>query len=422
MRRGFPLAVLLLLSLCFTNSDVGARQAGDTDPLFDAHGMQENRSYFSLLPFEHIDMLTGNLILKFTDLVLPGDAGLDVRIGRTYNSKGTAGWRFGLEGVPYSVQNPDGVPAGAPDPQASFPKLQMADGATHELFPEAQFSYSVFRTRQFWRYHVSGRRLELPDGTVCFYGSSGQLTAIQDAFQNRIDLSYRFNLELERVRQTLGSGQVREVTFGSGGVAGKIPMTMTYLDRTWFYHTDNDGMLLTFRPPAGPDWLFGYDFFNTRVLRSVTTPNGGRVEYVFRLLQLRRRQWRGRVTRAADSPFDDRRVHHPRRLGVRLPPNGRNACGRERAGQHTHDLPAWHAPRRQRTGPADAAAIPQPGDARTGDLHVRGPRRHAVGWRNRPPSGFADRHPRQSNLYHDLDVPPDELWRLRAAPPDPGDG
>ena len=283
MRRGHPLAVLLLLSLCFTNSDVGARQAGGTDPLFDAHGMQENRSYFSLLPFEQIDMLTGNVILTFTDLVLPGDAGLDVRIGRTYNSKGTAGWRFGLEGVPYSVQNPDGVTGGRAGSAGVL--SEAPDGRRRHARPVPRGAVLVLGVSDQAVLALSRQR---PSARAA--GRHGLLLRIErsaDGDPGRVPEPDRSVLPVQP-RTGAGPadprlGQVREVTFGSGGVAGKIPMTMTYLDRTWFYQTDNDGMLSTFRPPAGPDWLFGYDFFNTRVLRFVTTPNGGRVEYVFTL-------------------------------------------------------------------------------------------------------------------------------------------
>jgi Domain of unknown function (DUF6531) len=61
--------------------------ADGADRVFDARGFDPHRPFFSQLPFEHIDPLTGNLLLTFTDLVLPGNAGFDVKIQRTYNSK-----------------------------------------------------------------------------------------------------------------------------------------------------------------------------------------------------------------------------------------------------------------------------------------------------------------------------------------------
>jgi hypothetical protein len=57
------------------------------DPIFDAKGFDPEREFLSELPFEHVDPMTGNLLLTFTDLTLPGNAGFDLRVQRTYNSK-----------------------------------------------------------------------------------------------------------------------------------------------------------------------------------------------------------------------------------------------------------------------------------------------------------------------------------------------
>ena len=55
--------------------------------IFDAKGFDPKREYLTELPFEHIDPMTGSVLLTFTDLVLPGNAGFDLPIQRTYNSK-----------------------------------------------------------------------------------------------------------------------------------------------------------------------------------------------------------------------------------------------------------------------------------------------------------------------------------------------
>ena len=57
------------------------------DPVIDGKGFGPNRELVSQLPFEHVDPMTGNLLLTFTDLELPGNGGFDLRIQRTYNSK-----------------------------------------------------------------------------------------------------------------------------------------------------------------------------------------------------------------------------------------------------------------------------------------------------------------------------------------------
>jgi hypothetical protein len=81
-------ARLVLLALLITVSPGFAQNP--PHPVFDATGFQQNRDYFSQLPFEHIDTLTGGLVLTFTDLMLPGNAGRELRIQRAYNSKGRA--------------------------------------------------------------------------------------------------------------------------------------------------------------------------------------------------------------------------------------------------------------------------------------------------------------------------------------------
>jgi hypothetical protein len=176
-------------------------------PLYDAQGFQPGRDYLSELPFEHIDTMTGNVLLTFTDLSLPGNAGFDLNIVRAYNSKAPAGWTFGLGGYPYQIDNPDGVPATVnpftTDPKPYFPKLRMPDGSRPELISEAEFSFGVFRTRQFWRYHVSGRRLQLPDGTEAFYAATGLLMYVQDPFGNRIELTHDDNRHLIQIRKLL---------------------------------------------------------------------------------------------------------------------------------------------------------------------------------------------------------------------------
>ena len=92
----------LLACLSIVTTLFAADAWAQNDPVFDAKGFQQNHDYFSALPFEHVDTVTGGLVLTFTDLVLPGNAGRDLRFQRSYNSKGGQ-WTFGIAGLVLQV-------------------------------------------------------------------------------------------------------------------------------------------------------------------------------------------------------------------------------------------------------------------------------------------------------------------------------
>lgn len=76
----------------------GRAWAQEEDPVFGRGGFDKAHPYFSQLPFENIDAASGGLVLTFTDFVLPGNGGMDLRFIHSYNSKHSeAGdWTFGL--------------------------------------------------------------------------------------------------------------------------------------------------------------------------------------------------------------------------------------------------------------------------------------------------------------------------------------
>ncbi len=76
--------IVTCLSFCLATATPGLAQ---TDPIFGAAGFQQNRDYFSAGPRGTSTRLPGNLIMTYTDLVLPGNAGHDVRFERTVNGE-----------------------------------------------------------------------------------------------------------------------------------------------------------------------------------------------------------------------------------------------------------------------------------------------------------------------------------------------
>lgn len=93
--------IRLLLVVCLgatvaLMSPVGGQPT--SQPNFDPVGFQQDRAYFTQFPFERVDMANGNLLLTFTDLSLPGNAGMDLQFVRSYNQGFTdRGWTFGLQ-------------------------------------------------------------------------------------------------------------------------------------------------------------------------------------------------------------------------------------------------------------------------------------------------------------------------------------
>src|SRR5688572_3563406 len=79
--------------------------SAQTHPVLDVPGIQDHRDYFSAMPFEHIDTFTGSLVLTFTDLVLPGNGGRELRFQRTFNSKPVPGWSYGIAGIPLRIED-----------------------------------------------------------------------------------------------------------------------------------------------------------------------------------------------------------------------------------------------------------------------------------------------------------------------------
>jgi hypothetical protein len=91
-RCGWPPVLALALVLAAA-AQVAAQEA--PHPL-ELTGFQPGRGYLSVLPWESIDVFSGSVVLTFTDLVLPGNAGLDLKVTRVYNSKGSWRWTIGI--------------------------------------------------------------------------------------------------------------------------------------------------------------------------------------------------------------------------------------------------------------------------------------------------------------------------------------
>jgi YD repeat-containing protein len=298
-RLSLALVVLVIL--------LASRAAAQTTLELDRIGVQQHRDYLRLQPFEQIDTQASNLIITLTDLVLPGNAGHDLRFQLTYNSESDTGiaiWRFGIPGVPMKVLQEQSWPTPGIAVQntldatrAITPVLEMADGARYRtVFTQPPVSnnrntMNEVWTSRFWRYHRDTHTLELPDGTVCTYDPvTLRLTEIADVYGNLVTLTW--STGALQVQQTLKNEPPRTVMFAMNDTTN-LPSTMTFNDgnhdRVWHYMYEGDpgdstGRLKEIAPPVGPHWRFGYeDFEGYRRLAHLTTPHGGRIDYGYEI-------------------------------------------------------------------------------------------------------------------------------------------
>jgi hypothetical protein len=193
-------------------------------------------------------MANGNLVATFTDLVLPGNGGMDLKFVRQFNAG--VGWQFGLEGIPILGPVQDD-----PDECCDYPGFAGV-GIDEKSFPSngATGSAPEYLTKQFWRFTWATQTLEFPNGWVGTF-NGGLLQELHDQFDNRVTFTYTGVLgRLQTVTQHLAGGQTRTVTYTYD--SGRAT-SMTYDGKQWTYGWTGTN-LTSIQPPAGPPWAFSY--------------------------------------------------------------------------------------------------------------------------------------------------------------------
>ncbi len=306
--RGPRAAVSILsLTLFVGTPSLFSQQLFDPLEAFNANGFDQNRDYFSGLPMEHIDPMTGNLILTFTDLVLPGNAGFDLKIQRIYNSKiyrnfhsmgdtlGEDSWA----GVGWSMHLGRIL-----DPQGS-PVVEMSDGSRHPTYRHIDSS-GRFITKEYWVYdrNLTVPTLSLTNGVVykfgAFIGGVRHVTEISDPFGNKVVVVYGNAASgepadgIKTITQYLSTAKTRVVNFTyETSVARKNLRSISYVGGgtfNWTYvHTTVPlqgplhSLLKEVQPPTGPSWVYQYNESSSPryELTRVTAPGGGFTSYSY---------------------------------------------------------------------------------------------------------------------------------------------
>ena len=308
--RSSVIAITMLVAVIVCAVDAYA-QNPTLDPTVLAdnltQGFHADRNYFSPEPWEHFDPVTGNIILTFTDLTLPGNAGRELHFQRTFNNlrsisgpNAVSRWTFGFPNIVMRViEHP--ITAGFDYDDrletvlAVTPRLVMADGSERStvfvqrpaIVPAGEMptveesqTWRWVRSGEFFEYDIETNQLWMPDGTVCQYDADGRLVNFRDPFNNLVTLD-RSTAGALRVIQDMGNGESRTVTFTLDG-EGR-PTQMEFLGRTWQYAYGapyqgvRDIETVTVQPSAS-NWAFAY---GPGDLTTVTTPAQGQVSYQY---------------------------------------------------------------------------------------------------------------------------------------------
>jgi YD repeat-containing protein len=299
--RGKRSCVAMALTCALTLVAATAHGQSTTEGT-DKFGVQPFHTYVPLESFEYLDPQTASITLTFTDLVLPGNRGRELRFIRTFNGAlnlpfalQQTGWSMGLAGMVMAVSGSGFLPSWAPltGPESAWtylnggPTLLTGEGGSKETFFMTtpvignQESQRWFVTADGLKYDQIDRMLYLRDSSVCHfdYPWSGlwRLTSCGDAFGTYLEVSY--TPDTTTYSQHLGVGQTRTVVFNDAGG----PLTeMTYNGQSWHFTPGAYGTTVV-TPPVGPSWIFTYSDTGDDVgwLKRVQTPGGGIIDYTY---------------------------------------------------------------------------------------------------------------------------------------------
>ena len=305
---------------------------------------EEIRDYYAepgLNPFketmqdlnESIDPFSGTLQQKYTDIVIPGNGGLDIRINRTYtspqdvNAPGTAsaygvGWTIHFGRIVTTKSNADKLCNQAVLPYSTStmdnPSLELPDGGREllvhrdvTLFPELDVNELI--TRSNWKAQCasgSGLVVTSPTGTVYtmneYAGVINGSNVEPSWFTSRIEDTNGNWIAINYVdRPSSGYKMIDEITssdgrivkfnyiYPSGDLAHLDTITAHYLtadEQTWHYnYVSVNGVgayqLVEVVRPDGNNWQYDYKqstaLIGKYAMSQVTYPQGGIVDYTY---------------------------------------------------------------------------------------------------------------------------------------------
>jgi YD repeat-containing protein len=316
--RSFAAIGVIAVSSVFA-SNLLAQTNGKLPDFYKEPGLQPNRDYVNQHFGEHIDPFTGALQLHYVDVHIPGPAGFDLKIQRSYNSASVdrvnpkhhsmmgVGWSFHMGRV--FKTGTDICSNTDPDSGNDNPVLELPDGSTQRLYFTSSGS-PLMQTQRWWKAAcisgtTQGLLITSPDGTS--YRMDRQYaegtvdapvyayyaTRITDRNGNTMDIAYNTatlaKAEITGITSS-ASGSVT-ISYNDTGTATRRVSSITGPSGTWNYnYTQISGkpgvyQLTGVDRPVSGNWSYSYNNFGfidtagNHMMSGLAMPQGGSIAY-----------------------------------------------------------------------------------------------------------------------------------------------
>ncbi len=279
---------------------------------FQEGGISRVKSYESQSHNEVIDTFTGKLQYHFTDLVIPGNGGMDLAIRRSYNSIDDPlvtltpwsrfeqnplglGWTMHMGRVLRSAAQ--GRCSSSWATSKNNPVLELPDGQRQVLYERGD---GTWWTKDFWRASCPNGFLvvQSPDGTSYEMSAQGATFGepanpqiayytgrIVDRNGNWFNLTYQFLPNGVYALQQITTNDGRGVTFAYSG--SSLSTITDNTGRVWRYTVTagvgGHNYLDQVQRPDGRSWKYSYHGASpgTGSMRRIEYPTGGSIDYEY---------------------------------------------------------------------------------------------------------------------------------------------
>jgi len=241
---------------------------------------------------EHIDPFGGTLQLSYTDLVVPGNGGMDIRVNRSYTSlqypplpeRGVngLGWTMHFGRILFNATDEQGVCQRLIDNTSNNPSLELPDGSREILVVDDDPSLPKFYvTKRRWR-------------ADCNLPAGGLTVTSPEGIQYEMDVKSTVGLTTSFYTSQITdlNGNVINIAYGTQGFTNKYITSVSSLDgrSVQFNYLDvtNTNIRLDNIQSNGQIWRYSYIQIPSSTipgthyqLSQVTRPDTRRWQYAY---------------------------------------------------------------------------------------------------------------------------------------------